>query len=106
MSRARIVALAERRAQLVERARHEREAVAGLLARTDAPVQLAAQALAKGKRLLAELRERPAIAAAGVALLIALRPRRAFGWLLKGWSAWRLYRGAQRFWQRVSAEAR
>jgi len=34
-----------------------------------------------------------------VALLVALRPRRALGWLMKGWSAWRLYRGAQRWWR-------
>lgn len=106
MSRARIVALAERRARLVERAGHDRAALAALLARTDAPVQAAAQAVAQGRRLFGELRKHPAIVAAGVALLVALRPRRAFGWILKGWSAWRVYSGARRWWRQQAAEPR
>jgi hypothetical protein len=99
MTRARLLRISERRARLIERAHAEREALAGHLARTDA----AAGLFAAGQRVLDELRRQPLIVAAGAALLIALRPRRAFAWLLKGWSAWRLYRGAQRWWQRLAA---
>ncbi|MNC86216.1 hypothetical protein D3C83_18560 [compost metagenome] len=45
-----------------------------------------------------------AIATAGMALalLIAVRPRRALGWALKGWTVWRTVRSAQRWWQLLS----
>ena len=97
--RSHLLRLAERRARLVERAQTERESLAALLARGDG----AADWLAAGGRLLDELRRQPLLAAAGAVLLFALRPRRALGWLLKGWSAWRMVRGAQRWWQRIAA---
>jgi len=49
------------------------------------------------------VRRQPLIVVAGVALLIALRPRRALGWALKGWTVWRTVRSAQRWWQIASA---
>jgi hypothetical protein len=94
-ARERLIRLAERRARLQEKARAERELLAAALERGDQ----AAAVLQRVRALAEELRRRPWIVAGGVALLIALRPSRALGWLMKGWSAWRLYRGAQRWWR-------
>jgi hypothetical protein len=94
-ARERLIQLAERRARLQEKARAERELLAAALERGDQ----AAAVLQRVRALAEELRRRPWIVAGGVALLIALRPSRALGWLMKGWSAWRLYRGAQRWWR-------
>ena len=103
--RARLLQLAERRARLTERARLDRESLAELVARTDGASDLAASAFAAGRRLLNELRAQPLIAAALVALLVVLKPRRALGWAMKGWSAWRLFRGASLWLQRFAAGA-
>ena len=103
MVRARLVQLAERRARLIDRARVDREALAGLVARTDGASDLAAHAFAAGRRLLEEMRRQPLIAAVLAAVLVVLRPRRALGWAIKGWSAWRVIRGALRWWQHGSA---
>jgi hypothetical protein len=97
-TRARLIHLAERRARLQELARAERESLAAVMARSDE----AALLLQRLRGILDELRNRPWIVAGGVALLVALRPRRALGWLLKGWSAWRMYRGAQRWWKQFA----
>ena len=98
-TRRRLILLAERRTRLQERARAERESLAALVGRTDE----AAALLQRLRRIIEELRSRPWIVAGGVALLIALRPKRALGWLMKGWSAWRLYRGAQRWLRQFAA---
>ncbi len=98
-ARAKLLELAERRSRLVERARMQREQLARGLAGTDA----AAAVLARAFRVFEDLKQKPLIVAGAVALLVALRPRRALGWLMKGWSAWRLYRGARRLWQRLAA---
>jgi hypothetical protein len=45
------------------------------------------------------------VVVAGVALLAVLRPRRTLAWLARGWSLWRLARGAQGWWRRFSAAA-
>jgi hypothetical protein len=100
-ARAKLLELAERRARLVERARVQREQLGRGLAGTDA----AGAVLARVFRVVEEIRQQPLVVAGAVALLVALRPRRAFGWLMKGWSAWRLVRGAQRLWQRLAAGA-
>ena len=97
-ARTSLIRLAERRAQLQQRASAERESLAAVMARSDE----AALLLQRLRRMIDELRNRPWIVAGGVALLVALRPKRALGWLLKGWSAWRMYRGAQRWWKRFA----
>ena len=99
MSRARLIELAGRRARLVSEARLEREALAAVVAKGDA-LALRAVHLSDGfHRVVDELRARPLLALAAVAAVVALKPRRALGWVLKGWSAWRMYRGALRWWQ-------
>ena len=101
MTRARLLVLAERRSRLAERARVERETLAALVALADDAVSW----LGMARQVLEELRRSPLIVAAGAAFLIALRPRRALTWLARGWSLWRLYRGARRWWLRVAAAA-
>jgi len=101
MMRSRLLELAERRARLQQRAAGERAALAAFFERTDQAAALAERI----RGLVRRLRGQPALVAGLVAFFIALRPRRALGWLAKGWSLWRMYRGAQRWWQRFEARA-
>jgi len=98
-TRSKLIRLAERRMRLLERARTERESLAAVVARTDE----VAVVVVRIRDLLGQAVRQPWLLAAGVALLVALRPRRAFGWLMRGWGAWRMYRSAMRWWRQVSA---
>ena len=100
--RERLLELAERRAHLQARARSERESILVLLAPADGAAAVVASALRAAQRALGEARRHPLIMVTGVALIVALRPRRALTWLARGWSLWRLYRGAQGWWLRFS----
>ena len=101
--RERLLVLAERRARLAARAQSERESMAALIARTDTVASLAVSLLRVARRVLEQGQRHPLIVVAGVALLAALRPRRAISWIARGWSLWRLYRGARGWWLRFSA---
>jgi hypothetical protein len=105
MMRERLLALAERRARLAARAQDERAAINSLLAPADGAASLAVSLFKSARRGVAEARNYPLVVIAGVALLVALRPRRAIYWLTRGWSLWRLYRGAYGWWLRFSAAA-
>ena len=100
--RARLILLAERRARLQAQAQTEREMLAAVLTPADGVARTAVAAYGVARRALAEARRHPLFMAVGIALLVALRPRRALGWLARGWSLWRLYRGAQGWWLRFS----
>ena len=100
--RARLLVLAERRARLQVRAHSEREMFAAVLTPTDGAALATISAYRAVRRALVEARRHPLFMAAGIALLVVLRPRRALGWLARGWSLWRLYRGAQGWWLRFS----
>ena len=103
MMRARLLELAEHRTRLVAHAQSERASLNALLAPADAAGALAASVL-RVARDLAEIGGRhPLGVAAGMALLVALRPKRALMWLSRGWSLWRVYRGARGWWLRFSA---
>jgi hypothetical protein len=97
MTRERLIALRERRAGLVARAGAEREAIAALLARTDAVSRWFDIGIEAG----AELRRHPAWIAAGVGVLFVLRPKRVLKWVASGWSLWRVYRGARAWLMRA-----
>ena len=99
MTRNRLIGLRERRAHLVERAHGERERLAALLSRADRVFSW----LVVGRRVLDEARRQPLIVVAGVALLVAMRPRRVLKLLASGWSLWQLYRRARRWWQLIAA---
>jgi len=106
MIRSRLLLLTERRARLSMLASAERDSIAEFVARTDGAARVAAGVLAGARGLLGELRERPLFAGAGILLLVALRPRRALSWALKGWSLWRSARSVQRWWQLDAAASR
>jgi hypothetical protein len=103
MRRERLLELAEQRTRLVARAQAERASLHALLAPADAAASLAASVLRVARDLVEIAGRHPLSAAAGMALLVALRPRRAVMWLTRGWSLWRLYRGARGWWLRFSA---
>jgi hypothetical protein len=96
--RARLIELRERRAQLREQAARERAALGGALAHAEVIEGWAG----KGVAAADWLRRRPLLIAAGVALLLALRPRRALGWLSRGITLWQLWREARALWRRLA----
>jgi hypothetical protein len=101
--RERLLALAERRARLVAQAQSERATINALLAPADAAAALASSLFAAALHVQEQARRYPLAVAAGMALLVALRPKRAITWLSRGWSLWRLYRGARGWWLRLDA---
>ena len=102
MMRERLLALAEQRARLVARAQSERATLDALLAPADAAAALAASVVRVARGLLDQAARYPLGVVAGMALLVALRPKRAITWLSRGWSLWRLYRGARGWWLRFA----
>jgi hypothetical protein len=82
----RLIELAERRERLVALAALQRSE----FSRNLSPLKAGCAVADKGVMALRYLQQHPALVAGGVALLVALRPRKAFGWLRRGWFAWRL----------------
>lgn len=105
MTRRRLIELTEQRGRLVAAAQLQREALATMVATGDT-VALRGLRIAEGAQKVAqEIRARPLLALAAIATLAALRPRKALGWLVKGWSAWRFFRGARLWFDRLAAGA-
>jgi YqjK-like protein len=100
-----LLILAERRAHLTARARSERESLSAMLVPADAAANLAGSLIRVARDVLDLAGRHPLSVTAVAALLIALRPRRAFTWVGKGWSLWRLYRGARGWWLRFATPA-
>ena len=86
--------LALRRRELIARAAAQRAE----LARRLGPWKPAFAVADRGVEGVRFLRRHPALWAGTLAFLIALRPMRAFTWLRRGWTAWRLVRSARRRW--------
>jgi len=105
MMRERLLALAEHRTRLVARAQADRESIAQLLAPTDAISAMATSAFRAVRRIFREARKYPLLALAGGVALAAMRPRRAIGWIARGWSLYRLYRSVAPVVQRFAATA-
>ena len=103
--RERLLALAERRARLVVHAQAERATINRLLAPADAAASLGMSLFRFASNVVNQARQYPLGVIAGVALLVGLRPRRAVFWLSRGWSLWRLYRGARGWWLRFEASS-
>lgn len=80
--------LARRRERLVRRSAHLRGAVVTELQ----ALQPALSWVDRIQDAWLWLRANPLAAAAGVAALAVWRPRRALGWGLRAWSAWKLVR--------------
>ena len=104
-TRAQLIRLTERRMRLAHHAHAEREVLAKAIARSDEAAVVMQRVRTVALKIQALVREQPWIAAVSVALLVALRPRRALGWLMRGWGAWRMYRSALRWWQQFSARS-
>jgi len=81
----RLELLAARRESLLLRCELQRAALAEAAAPLSHP----------GRSLLGSLRAHPVLVAGGVALLVALRPRRLRIWLGRGWMAWQAWRAWQ-----------
>jgi hypothetical protein len=105
MMRERLLALAEHRTRLVARAQADRESFAQLLAPTDAMSAMASSVFRAVRRIFQEARKYPLLALAGGVVLAAMRPRRAIGWIARGWSFYRLYRSVAPVVQRFAATA-
>jgi hypothetical protein len=103
MTRQRLLVLAERRTLLVARAQSERMTINTLLVPADAAAALGVSLFRLARSAGEQARHHPLVVIAGVALLVALRPKRAITWLSRGWSLWRLYRGARGWWLRLEA---
>jgi len=104
-TRAQLIRLTERRVRLTQHAQAEREVLAKVITRSDEAAVVLQRVRSVALKIQALVREQPWIAAVAVAFLVALRPRRAFGWLMRGWGAWRMYRSALRWWQQFSARS-
>ena len=101
MTRDRLIALSQQRARLVGRARVEREHVGAVVVRIESAlwwVDVAHKGVDQARR-------HPLLVVAGVALLVALRPRGAMKLLASSWSLWRLYRRVRRLWTVAAALA-
>jgi len=86
--REKLIALRERRAQLIARAEGERNEVFALVERADRFAVWFDRARSVGQRI----RANPVWIAVGVAFIVALRPRKTFRLALAGYSMWRGWR--------------
>jgi len=77
-----------RRARLIERSEAQRRDLSAQLELWQAPLALADRSIAAGRYL----RRHPSIVAAAVALLVLLKPGRAFAWARRGFVLWRTWR--------------
>ncbi|MGH8683186.1 MAG: YqjK family protein [Burkholderiales bacterium] len=86
----RLAGIRARRELLLARSAVQREALALLVQRARAPLELADQ----GIRIVRYAREHPGAVLLAVAALAALSPKRAFGWARRAVPFWRGYRRA------------
>ncbi len=96
--RERLIVLREKRHRLVERAAAERGKLGAFVDRSDTMERW----MQLGNRFAAEVRRHPGWVLAAVAVLAALRPRRALSWAIKGWSLYQLFRRGSSLWAQVS----
>ncbi len=85
---ARHIELLRRRERLLMRAEMQRNELAGLVQTWQTPIRV----VDGGLEVVRTLRAHPLLWVAPVALLVALRPRRALRWSGKAWTVWRLWR--------------
>ena len=81
-----LIKLAERRGMLIARAAAQRTELTQALAPWRRPLALGDQGVAA----LRYFRRRPMLLGGMLAGATILRPRRMFGWLRRGWFAWRM----------------
>ncbi|MCX7892192.1 MAG: YqjK-like family protein [Burkholderiales bacterium] len=86
----RLAELERRRERLVLKAAAQRSALARDFRPLEPPLALADRGIAAVRYL----RAHPGFVVAGVAVIVALRPRRALVWASRGFAAWRTWRWA------------
>lgn len=85
MIREKLLALRERRGALIAQAERQREELNVMVVRAEA----ATAWIDRARAVVSRARAHPLWIAAGVALFVALRPRKALKWLVTGVSLWR-----------------
>jgi hypothetical protein len=98
MMRERLLALRERRSLLVAQAAEQRAGAMKFVER----LERATAWYERAKSVVLRLRAHPAWVAGGVALLVALRPRKAFKWLATAYSLWQGWRNLRTTLDRFS----
>lgn len=93
-----MLAVVQRRGELLERISAQREQVAVTAMRWQEPLALAD----KGLAVVRFLRSNPVLVAAAIALLV-IRRRGVRGMVTTGWGMWRLYKSATSFSARMAS---
>lgn len=93
----RLIELAERRERLVAKIALQRTELSGHMA----PWKGACAVVDQGVSAVRYLRQHPAWVAGALAFVVALRPRKALVWMMRGWKAWKLIRNLR---QRLAGE--
>lgn len=88
----RLIELAERRERLVATIELQR----GALARQVAPWRGVLSVADRGVEAVRYLKQHPGLVAGAVGFFVALRPHRAFTWLKRGWSVWKMVQKVRR----------
>jgi hypothetical protein len=82
----RLARLAARRSRLLDRIADQRAE----LARAAAPLQARLRLADQGITAFRSLRRRPGLIVLGALLVVAVRPRRVYTWLKRGWRVWKI----------------
>jgi len=93
----RLIELAERRERLVAKAALQRAELSGHLV----PWKSVCAVADKGVSSVRYLQQHPVWVAAALTFVVALRPRKAFRWMSRGWMAWKMVRKLR---QRLTGE--
>ena len=99
MNRERLIALRERRAHLVARAEVQRADVLVMVERAEVATAWIDRAAAAARWL----RGQPLLIAAGVMLLVVLRPGKALKWFTTGVSLWRTWKSLRPIVERFTS---
>ena len=84
--------LAIRRGRLIERIANQRAALSRELQPVCGVLHTADQTIARARTITGFLKSHPGLVLAAVALLVALKPRRAWRWAKRGFLVWRTWR--------------
>jgi hypothetical protein len=98
MIREKLLALRERRAVLVSQAEAQRAGVMAIAER----VERATVWVSRARSVVSTLRAHPLWVAAGVALLVAIRPRQTVKLLVTGFSLWRGWQNLRASLERIA----
>lgn len=90
-----LIDIAIRRGRLIERIAYQRAALGSEVQPICGALQTADRTIARVRTVTAYLKQHPGIVLVAVALLAALKPRRAWRWARRGFVVWRTWRTLQ-----------